>query len=97
MGLVQDHTVAARSLPSLMPLPLCETFVPLGTCCTEPLLGPSQKMRPSDPNPVSDTNRPDACMAQAQVSICTIRSSPHRRRQGPAPLSPTQAGPASGK
>lgn len=102
--------MVTRCHQALAPLRLYDTPVPLGTCWwhflwnTEPLLGPSQKTRPSDSNPASDTHKPFTHLARIKVSLCKICSRPAGRQSRnpqppgqPRPYGATQAGLSPGK
>lgn len=59
----------------------------------KPLLRPSQKMRALNPNPVSDTKRPVACTARAEVTSAGYvsasvggRAGTHSHQDSPGPL-----------
>lgn len=83
------------SIGHLVPLAFYDTPALLGTCWwhflwnTEPLLGPSQQMRPLDSNPASDIHRPVTRVAQIKVGLCRICCSP-RGRQSRNPEPPGQ-------
>lgn len=83
------HATVTRSPWISGALRLCGTSVPLGTCWwhfpwhLEPLVGPSQKTRPSDPNPASHTNRPFSCVARA--NLCRMWQPRWETEQGPQP------------